>query len=300
MLTIFSMPKAFRGHIRTIQRNAIQSWATLRPKPEIIVFGKDEGTRETAAEFGLRYMPDVAVNEHGTPLLNDLFQKAEGAASADWMCYVNADILLLSDFTEAVRRTAENLKRFLLVSKRINLEVREPISFETGWEKSIRRLAESSGIPGDHTAIDVFVFSKGLYPVIPDFGLGRLWFDQWLIKAALQRGSPVVDLSRVAPVIHQNHDYNHVPGGAQQVWRGHEAEHNFRLYGGRQHAFTLLDVTHELTPAGRIRPVLLRRWKFEMRRYAWEIFVRRTVNLRDSLGLRRKFWRAENQPRSGG
>lgn len=293
------MPKAFRGHIRVIQRNAIQSWALLSPRPEIILLGKDEGTKETAEEFGLRHISVVAENEHGTPLLNDLFCQAERAASHSVMCYVNSDILLLGEFVQAVARASEGMPRFLLVSKRINLEVTESIAFENGWESAVREQTNSAGVSGDHTAIDLFVFSKGLYPAIPDFGLGRLWFDQWLIKAALQAGAPVVDLSRIAPVIHQNHDYNHVPGGAEQVWRGLEAEHNFRLYGGVQHAFTLLDVTHELAPEGRVRRVRLRRQKFEAQHFAWEIFVKPTTNVRNALRLRRKFWRPENQPRSG-
>lgn len=289
MLTIFSMPKAFRGHIRTIQRNAIQSWALLRPKPEVILFGTDEGTKETAEEFGARHIPDVAKNEHGTPLLNDLFRQAKQHSQSEMMCYVNADILLLSEFSKATALASRGLPRFLLVSQRINLDITEPIAFDTDWESSTRERSERGGVPGDHTAIDVFVFSRGLYPNMPDFGLGRLWFDQWLIKAALQGGVPVVDLSRVAPVIHQNHDYNHVPGGAEQVWRGQEAEHNFRLYGGVEHAFTLLDATHELTH-GRVRRLRLRRQRFVIRHYAWDLFVRRTVSLRETLGLRRKFW----------
>ena len=290
MLTIFSMPKAFRGHIRTIQRNAVQSWTLLSPKPEIILFGSDEGTKEAAQEFGLRHVPEVAANEHGTPLLNDLFRQAERESRTGLMCYVNADILLLSDFAEAVELVSKNLPRFLLISQRINLDLTEPIVFDAEWEASLKTRSRSSGVPGDHTAIDVFVFTKGLYPSVPDFGLGRLWFDQWLIKAAAQSGVPVVDVSRVAPVIHQNHDYNHVPGGADQVWRGKEAEHNFRLYGGVKHAFTLLEATHELTADGQIRKVRLRRQKFELQHFTWDVLVRRTVGVRNALKLRRKFW----------
>lgn len=291
MLTIFSMPKTFRGHIRTIQRNAIHSWTLLSPKPEIILFGTDAGTQEIAEEFGARHIPNVAVNEYGTPLLNDLFRRAEREARSNVICYVNADILLLSQFGLAVEQATRGASQFLLVSKRINLDVAEPIAFEAGWEAFVLERAAKAGVPGDHTSIDVLVFCRGLYPYIPDFALGRLWFDQWLIKAALQSGATVVDLSKVAPVIHQNHDYNHVPGGAAQVWRGKEAEHNFRLYGGKQHAFTLLDVTHELLTDGRIRRLRLRRKKFEMQHLAWDLLIRRTKGLRDTLKLRRKFWR---------
>src|SRR5260370_37740418 len=82
-----------------------------------------------------------------------------------------------------------------------------------------------------------------MYRQIPDFAIGRLWFDHWLIKAVREQNLPVVDASLVAPVLHQNHDYGHVAGGKEQVWRGEEAERNFQLYGGGGHALTLLGVT---------------------------------------------------------
>src|SRR5260370_14392454 len=127
-----------------------------------------------------------------------------------------------------------------------------------------------------------------MYRQIPDFAIGRLWFDHWLIKAVREQNLPVVDASLVAPVLHQNHDYGHVAGGKEQVWRGQEAEHNFLLYGGVEHAYTLLDVTHELTREGTIRRVRFRKPFYKMKQFAWEIFVRRTVALRKCLGLRRK------------
>jgi hypothetical protein len=90
MLTLFTIPKPFRGHIEVIQRNAIESWAQLRPRPEIILFGDDEGTAHVAKEFGISHIPQVARNEFGTPLLNDFFEQAQRVAGDDLLCYVNA------------------------------------------------------------------------------------------------------------------------------------------------------------------------------------------------------------------
>jgi hypothetical protein len=286
MLTLFTIPKAFRGHSAVIQRNAVESWVRLRPRVEVILLGADEGTAETAHALGLRHIPEVAANEHGTPLLNDIFRRAEEAAAFPWMCYVNADIVLLDDFVEMLGKARKQLEKFLCVSKRVNLDISEPLHFSSGWQTALKEQAQANGADGPHTAIDVFAFPKGTYARMPDFLIGRLWFDQWLIKAAIEQGLPVVDASRVAPVLHQNHDYGHVPGGYDQVWRGQEAEHNFALYGGVQHAYTLLDATHELTPGGRLRRVHFRRSVFQARQWAWETFVHRTATVRHALGLR--------------
>src|SRR5882724_4764180 len=102
MLTIFTIPKAFVGHVGVIQRNAIRSWTLLEPRPEIILLGNDEGTAQVARELGLRHIPEITSNQHGTPLLNDMFRRAELNASSPLLCYVNADIVLLREFAEAV------------------------------------------------------------------------------------------------------------------------------------------------------------------------------------------------------
>ena len=77
MITIFSIPKAFEGHIGIIQRNAIISWLKLKNHPEIILFGNESGTEEICKEFNLKFIPDVKVNEYGTPLCNDMFKRAQ-------------------------------------------------------------------------------------------------------------------------------------------------------------------------------------------------------------------------------
>jgi hypothetical protein len=303
MLTIFSIPKAFKGHIGVIQRNAIKSWTLLQsprhPRPEVILFGKDAGTTEFARELGIRHIPNVATNDYGTPLLDDLFRQAEAAAQFSTLCYVNADIILLSDFLRSVDIVRKQLPKSLLVSKRINLDVPEPLSFSPGWEAALKLRAKTTGADEHYSGIDVFVFPKGMYPAIPDFAIGRLWFDHWLIKAVRLQNLPVIDASLISPLLHQRHDYNHVPGGADQVWRGQEAARNFQLYGGIQHAYTLLDVTHELTGGGGIRRVRFRKPLFKMKTFAWKLFIERTVGIRNALGLRRKFWqKTADAPRS--
>lgn len=287
MMTLFSIPKAFKGHISTIQRNAVASWTRLKPQPEIILFGQDEGTAEVAREFGVSHEPELAKNKYGSPLLSDMFRRAEARSSCDLMCYVNADIILTASLVGAIQKVCERFPRFLAVSERINLNITQPLDFSGAWEEglSARRLAE--GVPGGPTCIDIFVFKKGTYPNVPDFAIGRLWFDHWLIKAVCDAKLPVVDMSRVAPLIHQNHDYNHVPGGAEWVWNGEEAEQNFKYYGGGRESCTLSNVTHELTDRGGVRRVVLRKEWAATKRLLWEIAVHRTHALRSRLGLSR-------------
>ena len=121
MLTIFSIPKPFVGHVGVIQRNAINSWRSLHPSCEIILFGDEPGTEETAAEIKAKYVPQIARNEYGTPLLDCVFAEVQQIASHNLICYVNADIILLSDFLEAIKRI--RFWRFLAVGQRWDMDI---------------------------------------------------------------------------------------------------------------------------------------------------------------------------------
>src|SRR5690348_10149478 len=126
-LTLLAVPKPFHGHFGVIQRNAIASWTMLQPRPEIILFGAEEGAARCAADFGLVHIPDVARNEHGTPLLPDIFAKGERRSTYGTLAYVNADIILPAAFTTGVEKAQHAFQNFLAVGRRTNLNIREPI-----------------------------------------------------------------------------------------------------------------------------------------------------------------------------
>jgi len=86
------------------QRNAIQSWLILNPKPDVILLGDDEGVSQAAKEFNVRHIPKVACNEFGTPLVSALFEEAEKTATTPLMCYVNGDIIFIQDFMDGIKK----------------------------------------------------------------------------------------------------------------------------------------------------------------------------------------------------
>ena len=133
MLTLFTIPRLFRGEFEIIQRNAIKSWTLLPNCPEIILFGDDEGTAQVALEFGVLHIPDIARNEYGTPLVNDVFEKAQRLATHDTICYVNADIILLSDFMIALEQVVDRYRRFLMVGQRWDVDIKEHLYFGPIW-----------------------------------------------------------------------------------------------------------------------------------------------------------------------
>jgi hypothetical protein len=253
MLTIFAIPKPFRGHDGVIQTNAIQSWTLLQPTCEIMLFGDEEGTAAVATKFGIRHIPDVERNKHGTPLVSSLFEAAQNLASHDSICYVNADIILMSDFVQAIRQVEK--RPSLVIGRRWDLDVKETLDFNNeNWETQLRvRLAREGKLHG-LGGIDYFLFPRGTYRDIPSFAIGRYAWDNWLIYKVRSLGLPVIDATQMVTIVHQNHDYAHITSAkdnrGQLNGKGIESERNRELLGGIHHAYKLLDATYRLTPTG--------------------------------------------------
>lgn len=268
LLTLFAIPKPFAGHISVIQRNAIASWTRLEPRPQILLFGDEAGTAETAHELGVCHVPQVTCNEFGTPLLSDVLAQAERQASSGLLCYVNADIILMGDFMRAVQQTAAVLPRFLLAGRRWNLDVNEPLDFMPDWQKCLRTEAETRGELFLTGAIDYFCFPHGLFGDVPPFAIGRTVWDNWLLWRAHASGAALVDATPSVLAVHQNHHYGHHTGGKTGVFHGPEAARNFALTGGEHHHYSLGVATHLVTARGaeRRRPG---RWMLEHVQTRW-------------------------------
>jgi hypothetical protein len=76
-----------------------------------------------------------------------------------------------------------------------------------------------------------------------------------MIYNVLRMGIPVVDLCEFVPVLHQNHDYRHVPKGRVNSWEGPEADSNRRLAGAKERLrFSIADATHIVMQDGSLHP----------------------------------------------
>ena len=249
-LTLFAIPKHFRGHIATIQRNAITSWTRLDPRPEILLFGDEEGTAEIADELRLRHFPEVARNEFGTPLLNDLFGQAEQHASTPLLSYVNADILLTGDFTAAIGRITNLHDKFMAVGRRWDLDWDQPLDFsQPGWAELVRVHAQRANVQRPGNFIDYFVFSRGLCDGLLPLAIGRFSWDNYVLWRGRSNGGTLLDISPVVMAIHQNHDYAHSQAFSD-VRQSPEVKRNRALVGPWWHLYTIEDATQILREDG--------------------------------------------------
>ena len=255
LLTLFTTPKPFVGHIGMIQRHALTAWSKLSPQVRVMVFGEESGAAEIAAELGFMHVPLIGRNRYGTPLLDSMFSQAELRSPTPYLCYINADIILMADFWEAFQKVIREKKWFLMVGKRWDYDLQEPLDFNADWQTPLREAVRLKGKPQRPTAIDYFVFARGMWGRLPAFAIGRTAWDNWLIYKARQLKIPVIDAGDVVTAVHQNHDYAHAgrslhTRGFNWIWRGPEAKLNLAMAGGNKCLYTLWDCTHLLTAEG--------------------------------------------------
>jgi hypothetical protein len=289
VLTLFSVPKPFHGHIGEIQRNAIASWKALDPDVQVVLVGDDEGVEEAAHDAGVLHVGALERSPRGTPRLDSAFARVDEVARHSLRCFVNADIVLLADFLPAVRRVARRFDDFLLVGESRDLALPAGAPLGDEWfRRELRRRARAEGLLRGYAALDYFVFPRGHFGELPPFLIGRACFDNWLVWHARQVG-PVVDATHAIVSVHQSHDYGHVAGGKEEAYYGEEAKRNEELAGGRSHIYTLYDASHRLPKHGPI----YRYWGSVMRAREGMRAARVKLQIqRDVRRARRRNWEA--------
>ena len=264
LITLFSAPKPFTDpHIATIQRNAIKSW-TLLPDTDVILLGEETGLAESARDLGVKHLTNVDRNAAGTPFISSMFQMARENSTSDLLCIINADMILMSDFMKAAmetrslllgsRQQSAGLHNFVLLSQRWDMDITQPLEFTEGWQDRLSSRVHRQGSLHRPAGSDFFLFPRSCYSDVPNFTIGRAGWDNWMIYRARREKWPVIDCTPSVVIVHQNHDYSHLPGGKPH-YEHPDTNENIRLAGGQANIrYTILDSTHQLAGGKLTRP----------------------------------------------
>ena len=269
LITLFSAPKPLTDpHIAVIQRNAIKSW-TLLPDVDVILLGEETGIAEVARELAVRHIPIVERSVSGAPLISSMLQQARDGSTSELLCVINADMILMPDYIEAVRTvlyggrvgagysrpvSRPQRDRFVLLSQRWDLDITQSIEFSEGWENRLSSIVHRQGILHRPAGSDFFLFPRSRYTDVPNLIIGRAGWDNWMIYKARKAGWAVIDCTSSIMIVHQNHDYSHLPDGKPH-YEHPDTNENIRLAGGQANIrYTILDSTHQLTNGKLSRP----------------------------------------------
>lgn len=255
-VAIFTAPKPFIDeHIKIIQRNAIQSWKALGKDVEVWLVGDEEGVAQTAKELGVGYIAEVERNSSGTPRIDSIFNLVRAKSSADFMCYVNADILLFPDLLETVEKISASYEEFLLIGRRWDADITTPLKIQSGWGDAFIEQTKRKSKLHKATGSDYFVFQKSIYTQIPPFAVGRAGWDNWMIFHGRVEHLPVIDTSDAITVIHQNHGFAHFADGKKHRHQPESFE-NVDLAGGHYAMYTLYDTNYQMQDGKVVRSKL--------------------------------------------
>ena len=254
LITLFSASKPFTDpHIAMIQRNAIRSW-TLLPNVEVVLLGEEIGLAEAAKELGVKHISHVARNTDGTPLISSMFQLTRENSKSNLLCIINADMILMPDFVEAAKQAVKLKEKFVLLSQRWDYDITSQLDFAAGWESGLRESVRKQNQLHRPAGSDFFLFPKSCYTDIPAFIIGRAGWDNWMIYKARAEKWPVIDCTPSMMIVHQNHDYSHLPEGKSH-YDHPDTNENIRLAGGQAAIrYTILDSTHQLADGKLVRP----------------------------------------------
>ena len=160
----------------------------------------------------------------------------------------------MPDFLQAAQQSVKLKDKFVLLSQRWDLDIAGPIDFTDGWQDRLRSLVHNQGTLHRPAGSDFFLFPPSCYAEVPDFAIGRAGWDNWMIYKARKEKWPVIDGTPSVTIIHQNHDYGHLPD-AKPHYTLPETQENIRLAGGEASIrYTVLDSTHCLREGRLVHP----------------------------------------------
>jgi hypothetical protein len=217
---------------------------------------------ENTRELGVRHIPEVRCNTHGTPLISSMLEQARANSDSPYLAIINTDIILFPDILKAVRATANAFERFVMIGQRWDMDVTTELDAGAQAFAQFKKDVKTQGNLHPPMGSDYFLFPRECYASIPDFAIGRAGWDNWFIFKSRWEGWKLVDATKDVTIVHQSHDYRHLPGG-QAHYRLPETEENVEQAGGYHTIFTMADAQYNLVK-GRV----------ERRPLTWERFAR--------------------------
>ena len=256
MVTFFSSPRPFKeAHTIIIQHNAIRSWLSLRPQPQILLMGDDEGVSEVAKEYSIDHVPDVELDQNKIPMRSSMCAIARQVAEYDMLCIINSDIIILDNFVRGLE--AIDLDRFVAAGRRYDLTVEREIEFANpSWRTLLSEDIAQNGALHGPSAIDYVVYPKDMMPMIlPPFPMNMPGWDPWFLYEHKRNGIPVVDLSQLVRVVHQNHETKRENAAKQRRWRtDSQSMRKLSSIGGFENMMTLREADYIVSRLGMRRP----------------------------------------------
>ena len=189
-------------------RNTIRNWGLLAPyvRPVLYYTVGDDCLTEFARMHGWAVYECPRVGKSHLPILRSMFLHAQSINRiTPFYGYANSDILFdrnLVSTLEALKNSSYRFKQLLIIGRRANYQFKQ--NHEIHDLSSINQYVRNGDL-FQISALDYFISTHSGYPwdSIPDFVVGRIGYDNWLVVTAVKRNISVVDATPTLSALHQ-------------------------------------------------------------------------------------------------
>jgi len=242
-------PKKFHAPWADLQVRAIESWKNVAMESEVCIVAPRSDV-ETLPEGLADYAVVAKENSLSPlPLFGDIMEEAYRCSDADLFCYLNSDIIVPSNFGQLEVEGLE--ERFLVIGARWDMaedaEYPERLEPQNVIQYLSANIKQGKVVLHRPTGIDYFIFRRGTFDSLNSLIVGRGGYDAALLAYCLRSGIQLVDATETYPILHQFHDYSHLPGAKKRVMQGEDATYNREAHDIEHSGPIILDALYKLT-----------------------------------------------------
>lgn len=265
------------------QMSAIRSWLAIGAN--VIVFVDSNTTEITnipstlvadgttdRSRFQLLQTP-LPRSILGAPRLDLIMEAGETTAKTNWLCMINADIVIPSSFKHIITHTFSQMDIFA-IGERLDCRVNPEVGVLPKSVNSFADLEQWSMAPcwpHGSGGKDYFLYRRGFFLrhslQVPPFWIGKFVWDHWLVNATRRFA---VDLTPSLLVGHFSHEYDwnwrtvrdKTEATKQKEIAKLDITWNQRIVHCNEHAVyscvpfqSTYDVAYQLCPNGQIQPM---------------------------------------------
>ena len=190
-----------------IYKNTIRNWERLKPwvQPVLYYLPGEDSLLDFAKAHGWDVMEVPKLSKAKVPVLRHMFLKAREKYTTPFYCYTNGDILFddgLIKTLKVLKPVTSKMKQVLIVGRRTNYKV-SPGQVIDSFD-DIKASSKKGQLFGTN-AQDYFISTSRGYPweTIPDFVVGRVGYDNWLVVTAIVKKMVVIDTTKTVIALHQ-------------------------------------------------------------------------------------------------
>ena len=217
-IVFITIPRSFVYPYIVRQENCLHAIKRYNQNSEIILYSDDDGVDDYARKYG--YITPKIVKKIGNlPLVNQAISFAAEKFPNSKICYINSDILVLDPLIDILQLIKSNgLNEYMLVCRRTEVVLNSVLTYDE-FDYVVENYKKDNS-HGRDTAIDFFLFDSSMVNKIdmPDFSVGRPGWDNWLAARARIINIPLIDISDVITIGHQDHLQVHDKSGWDINW----------------------------------------------------------------------------------